>query len=60
MAPATFKDVALDAVDPLRLGRFWAAALGLALEKLDDGDTALRGRRRSTRCGSTRCPSRGR
>ena len=43
MAPATFKDLALDAVDPLRLGRFWAAALGLALEKLDDGDTALRG-----------------
>ena len=43
MAPAIFKDLALDAVDPLRLGRFWAAALGLALEKLDDGDTVLRG-----------------
>ena len=43
MPPATFKDLALDAVDPLRLGRFWAAALGLAREERDARDTRLRG-----------------
>jgi Glyoxalase-like domain len=40
---ATFKDLALDAGDPLRVGRFWASALGLAIEELDDGDAVLRG-----------------
>ena len=43
MPVATFKDLALDAGDPLRVGRFWAAALGLALEELADGDAVLRG-----------------
>jgi hypothetical protein len=40
---ATFKDLCLDAADPVRLGAFWAAALGLELEDADDGDTVLRG-----------------
>jgi Glyoxalase-like domain len=43
MAWADFKDLCLDARDPLLLGRFWAAALGLELEALDDGDVVLRG-----------------
>ena len=43
MPRATFKCLVLDAADPLRLGRFWSAALGLTLEKLDDGDTLLHG-----------------
>jgi catechol 2,3-dioxygenase-like lactoylglutathione lyase family enzyme len=43
MPPATFKDLCLDARDPQRLGRFWAAVLGLELEVLDDGDAVLRG-----------------
>ena len=43
MAWADFKDLCLDARDPLPLGRFWAAALGLELEALDDGDVVLRG-----------------
>jgi Glyoxalase-like domain len=43
MPPAAYKDLCLDARDPLRLGRFWAAALGLALEERDDGDVVLRG-----------------
>jgi Glyoxalase-like domain len=43
MPPAAYKDLCLDARDPLRLGRFWAAALGLALEECDDGDVVLRG-----------------
>jgi catechol 2,3-dioxygenase-like lactoylglutathione lyase family enzyme len=43
MVWADFKDLCLDARDPLLLGRFWAAALGLELETLDDGDVVLRG-----------------
>ncbi len=43
MAPAAYKDLCLDAVDPLRLGRFWSAALGLELVECDDGDVVLRG-----------------
>jgi hypothetical protein len=43
MPPAAYQDLCLDARDPLRLGRFWAAALGLEIEELDDGDVALRG-----------------
>ena len=43
MAIATYKDLCIDAVDPVRLGRFWAAALGLQLELLDDGDARLTG-----------------
>ena len=41
--PATYKDLSLDAGDPQRLGRFWAAALGLERADLDDGDVVLRG-----------------
>jgi hypothetical protein len=43
MPPAAYQDLCLDARDPLRLGRFWAAALGLEIEELDDGDVVLRG-----------------
>jgi hypothetical protein len=40
---ASFKDLCLDAVDPDVLGPFWAAALGLDLERRDDGMTLLTG-----------------
>jgi hypothetical protein len=43
MAIARFKDLCLDAVDPARLGTFWAAVLGRAWEAMDDGDGLLRG-----------------
>src|SRR5919112_4720050 len=43
MAAAAYKDLCLDAQDPLRLGRFWAVALGLQLVELADGDVVLRG-----------------
>ena len=43
MAPVAYKDLCLDAQDPLRLGRFWAVALGLELVELADGDVVLRG-----------------
>jgi hypothetical protein len=43
MAPAAYKDLCLDARDPVGLGRFWAAALGLEVVALVDGDVALRG-----------------
>jgi hypothetical protein len=43
MAPAAYKDLCLDARDPVGLGRFWAAALGLEVVALDDGDVVLRG-----------------
>jgi hypothetical protein len=43
MAPATYKDLCLDARDPLLLGRFWAAALGLELVDSGDGNSVLRG-----------------
>ena len=43
MAPAAYKDLCLDAQDPLRLGRFWAGALGLEFVECDDGDAVLRG-----------------
>jgi hypothetical protein len=45
MALATYKDLCIDASDPAALGRFWAAALHLRLERLDDGDVVLRGTR---------------
>jgi len=45
MALATYKDFCIDASDPAVLGRFWAAALHLRFERLDDGDAVLRGRR---------------
>jgi hypothetical protein len=40
---ASWKDLCVDAVDPHRLGTFWAAALGLDLEPLADGDVRLDG-----------------
>lgn len=43
MPLATFKDLCIDAVDAHRLGTFWAAALGLDLEPLGDGDVRLVG-----------------
>jgi len=43
MAPPAYKDLCLDAVDPLRLGTFWAAVLGLELADAGEGDAVLRG-----------------
>ena len=43
MALATYKDLCIDAVDPVALGEFWAPTLGLELVRLDDGDTRLDG-----------------
>ena len=43
MPPAAYKDLCLDARDPLLLGRFRAAALGLEPAGTDDGDAVLRG-----------------
>jgi catechol 2,3-dioxygenase-like lactoylglutathione lyase family enzyme len=43
MAPATYKDLCLDAGDRLVLGRFWAAVLGLELVDRADGVAFLRG-----------------
>ena len=43
MAIATYESLCIDAVDTALLGRFWAAALGLELELLDDGDAKLTG-----------------
>ncbi|WP_370288348.1 VOC family protein [Nocardioides sp.] len=39
-----YKDLCIDAVDPHRLGAFWAGALDLRFEALDDGDARLIGR----------------
>ena len=41
MALATYLDLCIDAVDPRRLGRFWADLLRMDLEELDDGDARL-------------------
>jgi hypothetical protein len=43
VAIATFKDLCIDAVDPIALGDFWAPTLGLQLTRLDDGDVRLDG-----------------
>jgi Glyoxalase-like domain len=43
MPIAQFKDLCIDASDPARLGRFWAAVLGRAWEAKDDGDGLLTG-----------------
>lgn len=43
MTSAAWKDLCLDALDPVVVGGFWAAALGQELERLDDGDTVVRG-----------------
>jgi hypothetical protein len=38
-----FKDLCLDAADPVVVATFWAAALGQELERRDDGDAAVLG-----------------
>jgi hypothetical protein len=43
MPLATFKDLCLDADDPVLLDGFWAGALGLELHRQDGGDTYLTG-----------------
>ena len=43
MAIAQFKDLCVDAVDPARLGQFYAAVLGRTWEADEDGEGVLRG-----------------
>ena len=43
MGLAQWKDLCIDAADPVRLGAFWAAALDLEVQPLADGDAVLRG-----------------
>ena len=43
MTIARFKDLCLDAVDPARLGAFWAAVLGRTWETRDNGEGLLTG-----------------
>jgi hypothetical protein len=43
VAVATYKDLCIDAVDPVALGEFWAPTLGLGLVRLDDGDARIDG-----------------
>jgi hypothetical protein len=43
MPIARFKDLCIDANDPSRLGRFWAAALGRAFQAKQDGDGLVTG-----------------
>ncbi len=43
MAIARFKDLCLDAVNPARLGRFYAAVLARSFEPDEDGEAVLRG-----------------
>ena len=43
MALATYKDLCIDAVDPVLLGSFWAETLGLSPTRLGDGDLRLDG-----------------
>ncbi len=42
MPVATYKDLCIDAVDPLTEAAFWAPLLGWELQPLDDGDACLR------------------
>ncbi|HEV2451491.1 MAG TPA: VOC family protein [Streptosporangiaceae bacterium] len=42
MALARFKDVCHDAVDPARMGQFWATALGLSWEPFAGGDEVIK------------------
>ena len=57
-ALAAYKDLCVDAVDPARLGAFWATTLGLEPTRSTTGTSCSAGRRRSTRSGSTGCRSR--
>lgn len=43
MTAATFKQLVIDANDPVRLGRFWAGVLGLQPGEPEDGWLPLRG-----------------
>jgi hypothetical protein len=43
MSLATFKDLCLDAHDPVLIGEFWAGVLDLELHRQDGGDTYLTG-----------------
>jgi Glyoxalase-like domain len=43
MAIALFKDLCVDANDPVQLGRFWAAALDRTWEAKEDGGGFLTG-----------------
>jgi len=43
MPLATFKDLCLDARDPVLVGEFWAGVLGLELHRQEGGDTYLTG-----------------
>ena len=43
MPIATYKDLCIDAADPVVLGEFWAGVLGLELHRQDNGDTYLTG-----------------
>jgi hypothetical protein len=43
MAIARFKDLCLDAVDPVRLGLFWASVLGRTWQAQEGGDGLLTG-----------------
>src|SRR5689334_15154902 len=43
MAIARFKDLCLDAVDPARLGQFYAAVLGRSFEPDEDREAVLHG-----------------
>jgi hypothetical protein len=43
MAIATFKDLCLDAADPVLLGEFWGGVLHLEMHRQDGGDTYLTG-----------------
>lgn len=43
MSAAAFKDLCIDAVDPVSLGCFWAQTLGLELQRRDDGTVLLTG-----------------
>jgi hypothetical protein len=43
MALAAFRDLVIDAVDPARLGLFWADLLGRDLHRQRGGDTEIRG-----------------
>jgi hypothetical protein len=45
MVPARWKDLCIDAVRPEPVALFWADALDLRPERLDDGDYVLRGAR---------------
>ena len=42
MPLATYKDLCIDAVDPIASGEFWAAALGWELHRTGDGGACLK------------------